>query len=376
MGHKAGDNAQVLGLAEALGWPFEVKRFVYRKTELLTNLLAGWTLAGIVRRKSSPLEPPWPELIISAGRRNEPVCRWIQARAPHPVRLVHVGRPWARIERFDLVITTPQYRLPQRPNVLHNQTPLHRVTEARLAAEAARWAPRLAHLPRPWIAVVVGGNAGPYAFDAAAAGRLGRAASALAGTGSLLVTTSARTLGAAATALAAAINRPMHFYRWTTEAADNPYFAFLALADSLVVTGESMSMLAEACATRKPVYVFDFGKAGPYAMRPAAPDDQRIKKAGWRSRSLYHLGAWCYSLMMHAGPRRLTRDIRLIHRLLIESGRAVWIGERFPEIQPPPLQDIPRAVARVQALFEPDTVRTSLRQALRDPLIDSPEGWR
>src|SRR5688500_3705475 len=66
MGHKAGDNSQILALAEALGWPFEIKRLVYRPTELLTNLAAPLTLAGIVRRKSSPLEPPWPDLIISA----------------------------------------------------------------------------------------------------------------------------------------------------------------------------------------------------------------------------------------------------------------------------------------------------------------------
>ena len=82
MGHKDGDNAQILGLAEALGWPFEIKRFVYRPTELLTNLALGPEPSGHLGGSvSSALEPPWPELIISAGRRNEPLCRWIQARA-------------------------------------------------------------------------------------------------------------------------------------------------------------------------------------------------------------------------------------------------------------------------------------------------------
>ena len=114
MGHKAGDNSQILALAEALGWPFEIKRLTYRPTELLTNLLAPLTLLGIVRRSRAPLAPPWPDLIISAGRRNEPPCRWIQARAGKRVRLVHCGRPWAALENFDLVVTTPQYRLPQR----------------------------------------------------------------------------------------------------------------------------------------------------------------------------------------------------------------------------------------------------------------------
>ncbi len=149
MGHKAGDNSQILALAEGLGWPFETKHLVYRPTELLTNRLAPRTLLGIVRRRSSPLVPPWPDLIISAGRRNEPAGRWIQAQADRRVRLVHCGRPWASLDCFDLVVTTPQYRLPERPNVLHNTTPLQQVSEARLEAARALWGPRLARLPRP-----------------------------------------------------------------------------------------------------------------------------------------------------------------------------------------------------------------------------------
>ncbi|MFZ0467325.1 MAG: ELM1/GtrOC1 family putative glycosyltransferase, partial [Thiogranum sp.] len=67
-GHKAGDNAQVIALAEALGWPYVVKRFRYRGWELLTNRLLGATLAGIDRDASSDLAPPWPDLVITAGR--------------------------------------------------------------------------------------------------------------------------------------------------------------------------------------------------------------------------------------------------------------------------------------------------------------------
>src|SRR5512134_1712807 len=181
LGHKAGDNSQVLALAQALGLPFEEKHFVYRPYELVTDLLLGPTLAGVVTEKSSPLAPPWPDLIISAGRRNEPICRWIQAQAaPQRVRLVHVGRPWAKIERFDLIVTTPQYRLPIRPNVLHNKTPLHRITLKRLRRAADAWAPRLEALPKPHIAVMIGGNSGPFSFDLAAAERLAGQASEMA----------------------------------------------------------------------------------------------------------------------------------------------------------------------------------------------------
>ncbi|MGZ8995474.1 MAG: mitochondrial fission ELM1 family protein [Rhodospirillales bacterium] len=358
LGHKAGDNSQVRALAEALGLPFEERHFVYRPYELATNLLLGPTLAGVITERSSALAPPWPDLIISAGRRNEPICRWIQTQAaPQRVRLVHVGRPWAKIERFDLIVTTPQYRLPILPNVLHNKTPLHRITFDRLRHDGEAWEPRLKSLPKPHIAVMIGGNSGPFSFDRAAAERLAKQASEMANArgGSLLVSTSARTQPPAIDAFLQAVSAPAHVYRWTAGDPDNPYFAFLGLAEEIIVTGDSMSMLAEACATHKRVYIFDLGE-GRYAMResvaeaaraekPTQPWWQRLEKARW--------DAFWYRQMMRFGPQRLSRDIRIVHRHLVESGLAVWLGDEFPAGQPlPSLDCVPRAVARVRALLE------------------------
>jgi len=358
MGHKAGDNSQVLALAEALGVPFEIKRFVYKPYELVTNLLCGPTLTGTVKSQCSPLEAPWPDLIISAGRRNEPICRWIQQQAKgQRVRLVHLGRPWAKIERFDLVVTTPQYRLPIRPNVLQNKTPLHRVTQERLRREADEWATRLGHLPKPYVAVMIGGSSGPYSFDHKAAVRLARQASELAAAkgGSLLITTSARTPAPTIDTLEEHITCPSHLFRWSKDAKENPYFAFLGLAESVVVTGDSMSMLTEACATRKPVHIFDLGE-GRHAMRQSPMTDEdrelqaRIRGKGWK-RARFR--AFLYRQMMRFGPQRLSRDIRIVHQHLVDSGRAVWLGDSFPPGLPlRSLECLPRAVARVRGLFE------------------------
>ncbi len=360
MGHKAGDNSQILALAEGLGWPFEIKHLVYRPTELLTNLLVPRTLLGIVRRRSSPLVPPWPDLIISAGRRNEPACRWVQARADRRVRLVHCGRPWAGLEYFDLVVTTPQYRLPKRPNVLHNTTPLQRVSDRRLEAARAIWEPRLARLPRPHIAVMIGGNAGPYVLDREAAALLGRAASALARKqgGALLVTSSARTPKPAIDALEARLDGPAEVFRWTPDrAAENPYFGYLASADAFIVTAESMSMLTEACSTRKPVHMFDLD-TGPELKWPLLePLIGKVPTRSWARRlRRLRFQPLVYRTAMVTGPMRLTRDVRVIQRQLIAAGRAVWLGQEFPPgLPPPPLDDVERAVARVKALFQAPT---------------------
>jgi mitochondrial fission protein ELM1 len=356
LGQKAGDNSQILALAEALGWPFEARHLVYRRTELATNLFAGPTLMGLVKEKSSPLEPPWPELVISAGRRNEPLVRWIQQQAggKGKVRLVHVGRPWAAHECFDLIVTTPQYRLPQKPNILQNSTPLHRVTPGRLAEAAALWGPRLAHLPRPLIAVILGGNAGPYNFDRENGALLGWHANRLAAAlgGSLLVTTSARTPLKAIDALEARIEVPAHVYRWTKDATENPYFAYLALAEQLIVTGDSMSMLTEACVTRKPVHIFDLAR-GPGSHRPPLPADGSIAPVhGLERLQDFRLQPIVYRVSMVTGPRRLTRDVGIIHRQQVAAGRAVWLGEPWPAgPSAPPLDDVGQAVGRVRALF-------------------------
>jgi mitochondrial fission protein ELM1 len=354
LGHKQGDNGQVLALAEALGWPFEIKRIVYRPWELATNRLVGVTLLGIDRGRSSPLAPPWPELVISAGRRNEPVARWVQAQAGgHPrVRLVHVGRPWAPTDAFDLIVTTPQYALPERPNILHNEAPMHRVVSGRLAEEGARWAPRLAHLPRPWTAVLLGGHIPPFTFDLEAGTALGRHVAALARAegGSLLVSTSARTPGKVVDALAAALDVPHLLYRWRRDDPDNPYFGFLALAERIVVTSDSMSMLIEAVATGKPVLVFDLA-TGPGSMRPALPTDERPPTAR-RLRQTLSVRSLAFHLGRRLGPRQLLRDVGAIHRAQVAAGRAAWLGQPWPSTgMVGPLEDTARAAARVRALF-------------------------
>ena len=337
LGHKAGDNNQVLALAEALGWPWEEKRIVYRPWELLSNRLLGITLCGIDRGGSSALEPPWPDLVITSGRRNEPVARWIRRQAPG-VRLVHVGRPWAPLDIFDLIVTTPQYSLPERANVLENELPMHRLRHERLEAEARRWRPRLAALAAPRIAVLLGGNSGACVFTPAKARRLGRLVNGLARSqqGSVLVTDSARTPPGVTQAFLAAIDVAVHCHRWGGPREDNPYLGYLGLADQFVVTADSMSMIAEALYAAKPLFLFSLDDG---------PD-------WWKRRYNYGFKALTHRLAMAIGPHRMRRDTgRMIGRL-VAQGRASWLGEGAPAANARGTTDeARRAALAVAALF-------------------------
>jgi uncharacterized protein len=311
LGKKAGDNTQVRALAQELGWGFAEKLIVARSWELLANLGLRITLAGIDRGKSSPLQPPWPDLVITAGRRNEPVARWIRRRSGGRTRLVHIGRPWAPLKAWDLVVTTPQYFLPEQPNVLHNTLPLHRMSGGELVAAGARLEPELAELPRPWIALLVGGDSGRFVMTPAKGARLGRLANALAEAagGALLVSGSPRTPGGAIEALRAELAAPHYLYRWG-DPGDNPYRGLLALADAFVVTGESMSMLGEAAAMGGPLLIFDPGDgATPW----------------WRLAHSYRYKPLSHRFAMRCGPRRMRRDIGRIQDALVADGRARWL---------------------------------------------------
>ena len=80
--------------------------------------------------------------------------------------------------------------------------------------------------------------------------------------GTVLATTSRRTGSAATEAVSEGLGSVMHLlYRWG-EPGPNPYLAFLATADAIVATAESVSMISEACATAAPVFHGALEQAG------------------------------------------------------------------------------------------------------------------
>jgi mitochondrial fission protein ELM1 len=253
---KAGTHNGALGLAEAVGLPVVDKHI---RSALpwrwLPPLLWPKGVLG-AGAGGDPLDPPWPRLIVSAGERAVGPALEIKRRAGGTAFCVHIQHPRVDPARFDLVVAPAHDRL-SGGNVRVTVGALHRVTRDLLADAATRFAPAFAHLPRPLVAVLVGGANRVYRFNHSAAERLADGLAAMArdsGCG-LLVTTSRRT-GAANEALLRERLQglPVEFWDGTGE---NPYFAYLALADALVVTGDSVNMVSEACFTGKPVYVFN-----------------------------------------------------------------------------------------------------------------------
>ena len=250
---RPGNVSQAMGVAEALEKPFIVKTIRYNALGKLHNALRSASRFGLEHwsRKGIESKPP-PTLVIAAGRRTAPLARWLKRR--YGAKLVQLMDPgWPGRGRFDLIAAPLHDELPEAPNVIRTLGACHRATPELLAAEAERWKDRLPDLPRPWTLVSVGGSTAQRTFSAADARALIEGCRDL--PGSLLVVTSRRTGAEAEAALEAGLPGNGWLCRWRGR-ADSPYLALLALADSVVVTGDSMSMCCEACANGGPVFIF------------------------------------------------------------------------------------------------------------------------
>jgi uncharacterized protein len=252
----AGNENQALAVAEAVGLPFALKRVcatgalrmipprlqIYLPPERLLRSVGA----------SEPLTAPWPRLVISAGQRSAPIALAVKRNSG--AFALHILNPGLPLRLFDL-IAAPAHDNLHAWNAIATVGSVHRVTPARLAEAAKRFEGAIAGLPKPRITVLLGGASRAFSFKPKDAAGLGAKLAELARTsgGSLLVTPSRRTSVSAFAAFSRAVLDVPHT-TWDGT-GDNPYFGFLALADAIVVTGDSVNMVTEAVSTGKPVFV-------------------------------------------------------------------------------------------------------------------------
>ena len=252
---KAGMDVQARGVADALGLAYDMKHVTPKG---LQRILAPWgpvAKAENFGKPGSTFAPPWPAIAIATGRASIPYIRALRRAAGAGTYTVVLQDPKSGPATADL-IWVPAHDTRRGTNVITTSTSPHSFSSARLADLRASIPTGIAGLPGPRIAVVLGGKNGVYKFTDADDERLAGALRSLADLGaSFMVTPSRRTHQRLIAAVEAATRGAARII-WDGTGA-NPYAQFLAHADALVVTADSVNMTGEACATGKPVYVFE-----------------------------------------------------------------------------------------------------------------------
>ncbi len=251
---KAGMDVQAVGVADALGLVAE------RKVVAPTGPWKWTAPWGPADPKSGfgkvggDFGPPWPDIAIATGRMSIPFIRALKRKAGLVTYTIVLQDPKTGCRTADM-IWVPEHDRLRGPNVVTTLTSPHSFTRERLSTLRSRVPAAIAALPGPRVAVVLGGKNGVYKFTDACDDRLKASLTSLAALGaSFMITPSRRTHPRLLRAVdAATANAPRIL--WNGEGA-NPYPDFLAHADLLVVTADSVNMTGEACATGRPVYVF------------------------------------------------------------------------------------------------------------------------
>jgi mitochondrial fission protein ELM1 len=261
LGPHRGDNNQILALAEALALPFEEKRLSYNRLRRVPPALLGATFASLDAQSRAHVEAEPPDLTISTGLRSVPVVRELRRRSGGRMRAVHLGFPRIHPKHFDLVVTTPEYPVPEAANVMRIPFALtpHRTREVEQSDRDL-----LAAYPRPRRLLLIGGPTLywqlPVDAVTAAIGKLSEAAKA--NGGSILAAGSPRTPVEVLSVVRQTLeSRSVPFL---FEPGDGPpaYPALIEAADEIYVTADSVAMVADAVTTRKPVGLMPIAKSG------------------------------------------------------------------------------------------------------------------
>ena len=235
------------------------KEIEYNKWSALPNIIRANTLIGTTNKTQNELAAPFPEIVISSSRRTAPIARWIKKQSPKTklIQLLHIGK--TGIKDFSLIFVPEHDKHKfKAENILYTIGSPHFVTDEKLANAKAEWSEQFAHLPKPITALIIGGSIKKHPFTLENAQNLALAAKQLKEKegGSLLITTSRRTGLEAQNLIMETLKEIPNFaYLWGAE-GKNPYLGFLACADNLIVTGDSVSMCCEATATQKTLRIF------------------------------------------------------------------------------------------------------------------------
>jgi uncharacterized protein len=365
---KPGHTTQSLGLANSLGWPYQEKKLQFNWRGELPNSMVKGSVSSLKASSDPVAGPPWPDLLIAAGRRTVPIAEWIRQHSLGRTRTVQIGRIGTSLEdRFDLGVAPAYAGLYPDPRRVDTVMPLTRVSQESLDEAAGQWREKLGSHKGPRVALLVGGTNVEHEFSPACARELGKSVKTMVNAtgGTVLVSTSRRTSKASAEALLSALGASVaHAYVWQTdrESRDNPYMGYLALADAFVVTGESASMLAEACMTGKPVAIYplpvrsagipawvrSLGRTlGDAVARQAYA--RPLNKRGIE-RPQRGVQRFCAGLLAK-GWVRTGGHSRQLHESLISHGLAVYFDGHLPAATISGVNEVHRVAERVRTMM-------------------------
>ena len=252
--NRTGNRNQILGVLSKLNFRYRIIEVKYNFFSVFPNFffqIFGSTI-HINSIKSSILEP-YPEVIISCGRRTATVSLALKKLLKGNPFCVHLMYPRFTLFKKNLnLIFTPSHDNVEQSQ--HIKKFLGSPTNIKLIKNIKH------QFKSPIVYLIIGGNHSWYKLsDKEVEVLIDQIVKSLNNKGSLLITTSRRSsirVVEKINVLFKTHSIIKEIYHPRKSKTNNTHFKNLSLADEIVVTGDSMSMVSEACETKKPTRIY------------------------------------------------------------------------------------------------------------------------
>ena len=265
---RAGNRSQVLGIGKALGLKYISKNIKYNKLSKFPNIILQKTIKHITINDRKQFKPPWPKIIIGCGRKSAPIGRWIKKESNNYSKYIQIMWPAYPYKDLDLIFTPIHDGINNKTNVINIETSPNIIDKNLLYEASIKWKKKLGLLKQPRIAVIIGGDTKQHKLTSTHIKELFTEIKKIINIDtSLMITTSRRTSKEAYDKIKEEIHKLNNksIFWDISYASPNPYHGYLAYSDIAIVTGDSVSICSEICATGKPLLIY-------------APSDITIKK--------------------------------------------------------------------------------------------------
>lgn len=317
---RTGDDKQLLDLVNLLKWEVVPINLNTSILELITHRLFGTKsfLKKIIKNQF-----PRPDAIFIIGGRNAAIAHAIKKNSGNKIKIYALGRPFAPFSWFDLIITTPQYCLPKSSKTIELLLP---VTTPNVELDKLeKWKSIIQKKNKTKICVLLGGNNSNYYFSPTFTENLCKSLIDYARrkNASLLITNSSRTPKEATNKLKKELGQNHIFYDINENDISNPYWMFIDSSQEVLVTSDSVSMVADACRNNKLVRIIDL---------PSTFWNKLIEKLRKTKFIQSHkIIQSCLFFLIKRGVWTPPRNIKNLHDQLVEKRIVSWFDNKLME---------------------------------------------
>jgi len=269
---RAGTLQQAIAVAELIGMPFKIITPEYSKLNALPNFILPASSLRIKRKNRLELKniTNYPKIIIGAGRKSANISCFIKNQAKlENIKIVniHIMNPQMNFNFFDLIILPDHDKVNyHHNNIVRINGAINNINRSNLEQAVIKFQQtplyqKIDLQAQNKIALLIGGSSKNSIFEPKSMQNLIEHSCKIAKemSAQLLILNSRRTSNQLNEIIKSSLDGNYYFFDCNDKDfnQNNPYLAILGIANFIIATGDSISMISEALNCGKAIYIFD-----------------------------------------------------------------------------------------------------------------------